>query len=188
MHHRQASFGWLMFQNFPFAVWRAKDRPNKPRSLTFAVKILYTAIYSIRREARERMGKSFVEAPLEILYWTDDLSELATTPREKWHWHVQITLPLWADAKRLERSVTEMRNKLDGAPAPYWQIIAEGKCAQFLHVGETDVLPEVLQRFYAEYLAAEELEPAGPYHEIYLDDWSRVASGKRKILLRQPVR
>jgi len=171
----------------PFAILDGEGPPELA-SIGTAVKAIHTAIYAIRREARWRSGKSFVEAPVEILYWADDMQDLAAGRREKWHWRVQVTLPVWADAARLEESVAEMRRELGDAVAPRWEVVTEGSCVQFLHVGQESDLPAILAGLYGDYLPQEGLEPAGPYHEIYLDDWSRVAPGQRRIILRQPVR
>ena len=53
------------------------------------------------------------------------------------------------------------------------------KCVQFLHIGPTNGLPEILEGLYSHYLPQQDLESDGPYHEIYLDDWSRVAPQQR---------
>ncbi len=180
-------FSLVEVPTLPFAVLDGEGPPEQP-SVAAAVKGLYTAIYPIRRKARERMGKSFIEPPVEILYWADDMRDLAAGRRENWHWRAQITLPVWADAACLAEACAEMRQELDSAPVPRWQALAEGRCAQFLHVGPVDALPAILERLYMDYLPQQGLEPAGPYHEIYLDDWSRVAAAKRKLILRQPVR
>jgi hypothetical protein len=171
----------------PFAILDGEGPPQQA-SIQAAVKALYTAIYAIRREARERMGKSFVEPPVEVVYWADDMDDLAAGNRDKWHWRVQITLPVWADAQRLKDSAAEARHELGDDPTVRWEILAEGKCVQFLHIGRTNDLPEILAGLYNDYLPKEGLEPSGPYHEIYLDDWSRTAPSQRKFILRQPVR
>ncbi|MBB3121730.1 GyrI-like domain-containing protein [Pseudoduganella violacea] len=170
----------------PFAVLDGEGPPEQP-SVAAVVKTLYTAIYPIRREARKRMGKSFVEPPVELLYWADDMRDFAAGHREKWHWRAQITLPVWADRQRLAASVSDMRGELGEAAAPRWEAIAEGTCVQILHVGPTADLPALLAQLYGAYLPQEGLAPAGPYHEIYLNDWRRVAPAQRKIILRQPV-
>ncbi|WP_109809588.1 GyrI-like domain-containing protein [Sphingosinithalassobacter portus] len=180
-------FSIVEVPKLPFAILDGEGPPEQA-SIEAAVKALYTAIYAIRREARERMGKSFVEPPVEMVYWADDMDDLAAGNREKWHWRVQITLPVWADAQRLKDSAAEARRELGDDRAVRWEVLAEGKCVQFLHIGGTSDLPAVLARLYGDYLPQEGLEPDGPYHEIYLDDWSRVAPPQRKIILRQPVR
>ncbi|NLR74427.1 GyrI-like domain-containing protein [Leeia aquatica] len=171
----------------PFAVWDGEGLPELS-SISTAIRNLYTAIYPIRRHARERMGKSFVEPPVELLYWADDMREWAAGHRNNWRWRAQITLPVWADARDLEDSAAEMRQELGLAAPLRWDAFAEGKCVQMLHIGHTDDVPVILERLYREYLPQAGLEPSGPYHEIYLDDWSRVSPAKRKLILRQPVR
>lgn len=171
----------------PFAVLDGGGPPERT-SIGKAAKDLFTAIYPIRREARAQMGKTFVEAPLEILYWAQDMRDLASGQREKWHWRVQITLPVWTDPRRLGESVTEMRSELGQAPAPRWEAVTEVDCIQLLHTGPTNDLPMKLMGLYTDYLPQQRLEPAGSYHEIYLDDWSRVAIDQRRIIIRTPVR
>tara|TARA_R100000365_G_C2748110_1_gene78920 strand:+ start:8330 stop:8959 length:630 start_codon:yes stop_codon:yes gene_type:complete len=184
---KKGDFSQVDVPALPFAILDGEGMPNE-QIVGSAVEALYTAIYPIRREARERMGKAFVEPPLEILYWADDMSDLAAGRREKWKWRVQITLPVWADAERLRASVLEMHPELGEAISPRWEATAEGKCVQYLHVGHMEEISTVLAGLYGEYLPQEGLEPDGPYHEIYLDDFNRVAPVKRKIVVRQPVR
>ena len=181
------AFSMVDVPGLPFAIL-AGEGPPEQAPIQAAVKALYTAIYAIRREARERMGKSFVEPPVEVVYWADDLRDLAAGNRGKWHWRVQITLPVWADAQRLMDSVADARHAPGDKPAVRWGMLTEGKCVQFLHIGPTNGLPEILEGLYSHYLPQQDLESDGPYHEIYLDDWSRVAPQQRKIILRQPVR
>lgn len=180
-------FSMVDVPKLPFAILDGEGPPEQT-SIEAAVKALYTAIYPIRREARERMGKSFVEPPVEIVYWADDMRDMAAGNREKWHWRAQITLPVWADAQKLKDSAAKARHELGDEFAVRWEVLTEGKCVQFLHIGETTDLPEILAGLYGDYLGQQGLEPDGPYHEIYLDDWSRVAPHQRKIILRQPVR
>lgn len=173
--------------DLPFAVLDGKG-PPEPTSIAAAIKTLYTAIYALRREARSRTGSAFVEAPVEILYWADDMRDLAAGRRDKWRWRVQITLPVWADAQQLEQSVALARGELGDAPSPRWEAFSEGPCVQCLHVGLSDDIPALLDTLYNTYLPQERLEPSAAYHEIYLDDWNRVAPTQRKIILRQSVR
>ena len=183
----EGDFSLVDVPTLPFAILDGEGVPEQA-AIGAAVMTLYTAIYPVRREARDRMGKTFVEAPAEILYWADDMGDLAASRRERWKWRVQITLPVWADARRLEQSVTEMRPELGDGPGPHWETVTEGKCVQLVHVGQPGDLKAILHGLYADYLPQERLEPAGPFHEIYLDDFNRVATARRKLIIRQPVR
>ena len=184
---KKGDFSQVDVPALPFAIIDGEGIPSEQTVGTF-VKALYTAIYPIRREARDRKGKAFVEAPVEILYWADDMNDLVAGSREEWKWRVKITLPIWADEERLSASVLEMRSELAQTFVPRWEAVSEGMCVQYLHVGPIDELSAVLTRLYANYLPQERLEPTGPYHEIYLDDFNRVAPSNRKIIIRQPVR
>ncbi len=41
---------------------------------------------------------------------------------------------------------------------------------------------------YGGFLAQEVLEPRGVYHEIHLNDWSKAASSRHRMIVRQPIR
>ncbi len=184
---RKGIFETVDVPALPFAILDGKAVPDQD-SVGTAIKALYTAIYPIRREARARMGKVFVEPPVEGLYWAEDMGDLATGRRDRWKWRVQIALPVWADARRLDKSVAEMRSELGETPMPRWEAVHEGVCVQYLHVGQTNDLEPVIRSLYFDYLPKEGLEPVGAYHEIYLDDFQRVTPASRKTIIRQPIR
>ncbi len=171
----------------PFAVIAGNGPPDL--DVGDAIKTLFTAIYPIRRRARELMGKHFVEPPPEILYWADDMHDLATGKKENWKWKVMVTLPVWIDEQAFSESLKGAQKHLgEISETLTLEMFAEGRCAQIMHIGEHEKIPEILTMLYNDFLPKNGLEPNGPYHEIYLDDWSRIAPQKRKIILRQPVR
>ena len=43
------------------------------------------------------------------------------------------------------------------------------------------------QRLHDEFIGGQGLRMAGKHHEIYLSDFRRVAPGKQRTILRQPV-
>jgi hypothetical protein len=63
----------------------------------------------------------------------------------------------------------------------------EGKSVQILHVGDYTEIGAVCEKLYTDYLPENNLKPNGYYHEIYLNDPTRTAPQKRKIVIRQPV-
>lgn len=171
----------------PFAVIDGHGSPDEGAGA--AIKTLFTAIYPIRRQARQRMGASFVEPPAEMLYWAEDMQDIATGKKDAWNWKVMVTLPVWADDALFQDAVEKAKVHLDNVPTSLRrEMLTEGKSAQIMHIGSQEAVPELLRRLYKDFLPQNKLQPAGPYHEIYLDDWSRVAPEKRKIILRQPVR
>lgn len=171
----------------PFAMLDGEAAPEE-RTVAKAVKTLYQAIHPIRREARVRMGKAFVEPPVEMLYWADDMNDLAGQKRDNWKWRAMITLPVWIDKKAFASAVAQASEQMDEVPDTLrMETFKEGACAQIMHVGAAKDIPKLLERLYRKFLPEANLEPSGAYHEVYLDDWNRTAPERRKVILRQPV-
>lgn len=184
---REAEFSLVDVPELPFAVIDGEGPPEQHAGE--AIKALFQAIQPIRRETRARMGKAFVEPPVEMLYRADDPADMVHDRKERWNWRAMVTLPAWIDAAALDRSIAEAREHMDAVPASlHFERFAEGLCAQIMHVGPTNDVPALLQRLYSGFLPDRGLEPVGAHHEIYLDDWNRVAPERRKLILRQPVR
>lgn len=183
----QHHFRVLDVPTLPFAILDGKGAPE-PVAVGAAIKTLELAIEPIRREARQRMGRDFMEAPVEVLYWAADPKDVEAGRRENWQWRVQVTLPVWTDKAGLEGAVAQMRAQLGNAPAPRWEAVTEGKCVQVMHVGSPADLSALLSQLYTKFLPQEGLEPLGVYHEIYLSDWSKASSSRHKMIVRQPIR
>lgn len=172
----------------PFATIDGEGTPQGGAGAA-AIKCLFTVIQPIRREARARAGKDFVDAPLEFLYTAQDAGDLAAGRRDRWTWRAMVTLPHWADEATLADAMAQVRDHLTEIPESLRVTrFAEGLSAQIMHMGPADDIPALLDRLYRRYLPDNGLVPAGAYHEIYLDDWHRTAPERRKIVLRQPVR
>ncbi len=65
--------------------------------------------------------------------------------------------------------------------------LAEGRCAQVLHVGPYEAEGPAIARLHA-WIAAQGLRRHGRHHEIYLDDPRTTAPERLRTLLRHPVR
>ena len=171
----------------PFATIDGHGNPDTQSAP--AIKALFTAIHPIRKDARAKLGKQFVEPPLEMLYWAEDMQALVKGDKDQWFWKAMVVLPIWIDEDALSRAVAMVSEQIGSLPFKVQhEYRTEGLCAQIMHKGKTEDVPALLDRLYRDYLPNQDLEPAGPYHEIYLDDWSRTPPEKRTIILRQPVR
>jgi len=154
-----------------------------------ALEWLFAAVHPIKRLARQRMGKDFVEPPLEGLWWGEDAEDFAPANRDRLRWTMMIPAPHWADDGMLRDAVEEASERLGEAPTTLrLDRYDEGRSVQIMHVGHHDVSCATLERLHREFLPANDLVPDGPHHEIYLNDPRRTAPEKRKTVLRQPVR
>ena len=154
-----------------------------------ATKWLFAAIYPIKRIARERMGKRFVEPPLEVLWWADDMTDFIAGDRAKFKWRQMIVTADWVSSTMLDDAVASAASRL-GTPPTTLRIeqFDEGTCAQIMHIGTESEATPTVDRLHNEFLPAHGLEAVGRHHEIYLSDPSRVAAEKMRTVLRQPVR
>lgn len=179
-------FSFVDVPELPFAMIDGEGSPDEQAAE--AIKTLYTTIYPFRRLARKRMGKSFVEPPVEMLYWADDMADLVKGNKEKWKWRTIVPLPVWIDAAMFADAVAGTKEHMGKVPDSLrMDTFTEGRCVQIMHVGSATEVPLLAQQLYTQFLPRHNLRAIGAYHEIYLDDWSRTAPEKRKIILRQPV-
>ncbi len=159
-------------------------------ALDHAVKWLFAVIHPIKRIARERMGKDFVEPPLEGLWWADDIQDFICGNRDKLNWRMMIVYePDWLTAEMFKDGLAMAKARLGEPPASLrLEGYREGLSAQIMYVGPPDEEAPTIARLHREFLPARKLIPNGHHHEIYLTDPNRVAPKKLKTVLRQPVR
>lgn len=159
-------------------------------ALDQAVKWLFTAIHPIKKVARERMGKNFVEPPLEGLWWADDMQDFIHGNRDKLNWRMMIVFePDWLTKEMLDEGIVQAQLRLGEPPGSLrLERYREGRCVQIMHVGPPALQVAKLTRLHGEFLPAHHVIPNGHHHEIYLTDPNRTAPEKVKTVLRQPVR
>lgn len=98
-----------------------------------------------------------------------------------------IAQPAWIDEDAVGEARETVRRKKKIDAAVRYLTLAEGRCAQALHIGSYDDEGPLLARLHGEFLAAQGLKPTGLHHEVYLGDPRRAAPEKLKTVLRQPV-
>jgi hypothetical protein len=149
---------------------------------------LLAALHPIRRIAKTRMGKRFVEPPLEVLWWADDMADLIAGNRARYKWRQMIVTADWVSSTMFDDAVASASTRLGEPPATLrLEQFDEGRCVQIMHIGvESDAVP-TMARLHDEFLPAHDLVAVGPHHEIYLSDAS-AAPEKMRTVLRQPVR
>ncbi|HEY7564818.1 MAG TPA: GyrI-like domain-containing protein [Acidimicrobiia bacterium] len=166
------------------------DGEGDPSGEPFATssRWLWTVAHPLKRIARERMGKNYAEAPLECLWWADDIGDFIAGRREKLKWRQMIVTADWVDEGMFEESLVPASERLGDAPETLrLERFDEGRCVQIMHIGHNRDEVATLRRLHNEYLPSQGLMPRGHHHEIYLTDPNRVAPEKWRTVLRQPV-
>lgn len=164
--------------------------PNISDDYGRAVEALYAVAYTIKFASKRDTGTDFVVAPLEGLWWADNPEVFVTREKASWQWTMLICQPEWVTAGAIEAAKDIALSK-KGNPAiatVRHLVLNEGTSAQVLHRGPYDDEGPILATLHNEYLRDNNLQMAGPHHEIYLSDPRRTDPAQLKTILRQPVR
>jgi hypothetical protein len=160
-----------------------QGNPNTAESYKRAVEALYAVAYTLKRTAE----RDFVVAPLEGLWWAEDMAAFTVRAKDSWRWTMLIAQPEWIDENAVEEARETLRRKKKLDTAVRYRTLAEGRCAQALHVGSYDDEGPLLARLHEEFLPEPGLKPTGLHHEVYLGDPRRTEPAKLRTVLRQPV-
>jgi hypothetical protein len=170
-----------------FAVIDGHGNPQDDEGAA-AARWLYSVAHLVKPLVRERMGKTFVDPPLECLLWVDEMSDLADGNRDNWHWRMMLVFIDWITPEKFEEAVAKAAAKRGPAPASLRLAqLYEGTSVQIMHVGDYSGVAALCAKLYNEFLPQNGLRPNGAYHEIYLNDPARTAPNKRRLVIRQPV-
>jgi hypothetical protein len=163
--------------------------PNTSPQFRQAMEALYALSYTMKFASKKAGGPDWTVMGLEGLWWTDERDGFRMgIRRDLWHWTMLIVQPEVVTAKMLAQTAKELAAK-KGNPAiaqVRLERLAEGLCAQVMHVGPYDAEEPTIAALH-EFIAAQGRHPRGKHHEVYLGDPRRAAPGKLKTLLRQPV-
>jgi hypothetical protein len=164
--------------------------PNRAPSYSQAVEALYTLSYGLKNLSKKTAGQDYVVAPLEGLWWVEDMAKFSAEDKDSWDWTMMILQPEWITPGMFAEAAQAAAKKkeLPALPKVRLETYHEGLSVQILHIGPYSAEGPTLQRLHKEFLPAHGFEPTGKHHEIYLSDPNRVAPEKLKTILRQPVR
>jgi hypothetical protein len=163
--------------------------PNTTPAYAEAVRALFSVSYAAKfRCRRAEGGVDYRVMPLEGLWWADQPSAFVANDRTQWNWTMQIRQPDFLSPAFLAEVQEEVFRKsgLPAAAALRVEDVAEGRCAQILHVGPFDAEGPTIARLHA-FIAARGGRLTGKHHEIYLSDVRRAAPARWRTILRQPL-
>ena len=191
-HYWQPPAGKFVIVDVPelsFAMIDGAGDLNTSPVYANAVGWLYTLSYTLKFMSKAA-GRDYGVAPLEGLWWSDDMATF-TTERDKsrWSWTMMSLVPAWIHDDHLERARRAAAEKADSAAVGLlrWEELSEGLCVQTLHLGSYDDEAPVLADMHERFIPGEGLRMRGRHHEIYRGDPRRTAPEKLRTILRQPV-
>ncbi len=162
--------------------------PNTTSAYRQAVETLFAASYAARAVARSRLDRVHTVAPLEGLWWAQDLGAFRARTKSLWHWTMMIAQPDWITPDVLDEALAAVdTRRVPALDQLRHQQLTEGPSVQILHVGPYDDEGPVLARLHEDYLPRHRLAPSGHHHEVYLSDPRRTDPARLRTILRQPV-
>jgi hypothetical protein len=108
------------------------------------------------------MGKSFVEPPLEALWWADDINDFIAGNRDKLKWRLMIVTADWVDEEMFDQAVAKTSERLGEPPSGLrLERFAEGTSVQIMHVGPNSEEVATITRLHNEFLPSTTSSPTG---------------------------
>ena len=98
-----------------FAVIDGKGDPGKGKSAE-AAKWLYSVVHLVKPFVKERMGKNFVDPPLEYQFWADNERAFIEGNKDKWNWRAMVVFIDWITQEHFEEAVAKVEQKRGPAP------------------------------------------------------------------------
>jgi hypothetical protein len=162
--------------------------PNRSPRYQAAVEALYAVSYALKFAIKRGDGPDYMVAPLEGLWWAEDMASFIVEDKSVWDWTMMIMQPAEATPELVEQTGREVAQKkqLPAATELRLQRYAEGASAQLLHLGPYADEGPTIARLHA-FIQEQGYQKRGKHHEIYLGDPRRTAPERLKTIIRQPV-
>lgn len=171
-----------------FLMIDGKGNPNTSQAYKEAVEALFALSYTIKFNVKKGpLELDYGVMPLEGLWWSEDITKFAITPKEEWYWTAMIMQPDFVDKAMVEAMTEKLRTKKNPAALDLvrFERFTEGRAAQILHVGPFSEEGPTIARVH-DYIQEMGCSLSGKHHEIYLSDIRRAAPEKWKTIIRQP--
>ena len=139
------------FTDIPAFHYFMVDGGGGPGSPAYAeaVEALYAAAYTLKFMSKAE-GRDYVVPPLQALWWAEDMSDFITGRKENWLWTVMLLIPPFVAADSARKAIDTARAKkgLPGLSLIRVEELAEGTCAQILHIGSYEDEAPTLHRLH----------------------------------------
>lgn len=183
---KQATF--VDVPELAFAMVDGVGNPNTNPSYTQALEALFGISYTLKFALKHAGVADYRVAPLEGLWWTEDMSRFSMDAKDNWKWTSMIMQPDVVTRRHFDEAAAQLKEKKD---PPALKLVRferwrEGRAAQILHVGPYAAERPTIERLHA-FLRENGYKRAGKHHEIYLGDPRRSAPEKLRTVIRHPV-
>lgn len=173
----------------PYLMLDGRGDPNTNSGYAAAVKAIYAVAHALKAAIRQsEPGVDFTVMPLEGLWWSPEKISHAAADRPSWDWTLLIAQPDFVDTQLIDdvRAFAAQKSSREMVEAVRLGTLAEGPCAQVMHIGPDASEAATVERLHA-FISSNGHVASGRHHEIYLSDPDRTAPQRLKTVIRQPV-
>ena len=168
------------------------DGDAGPASPDFAAAIetLYPLAYTLKFASKLELQRDYVVPPLEALWWAENMLAFTSEfDQSQWLWTAMIMCPSWIEQDLFEQSVEAVKAKKTPPSIDKIRLseLTEGRCLQTLHLGPYSDEGPVLKHMHETLIPEMGAQMVGKHHEIYFNDFRKVAPEKLRTILRQPM-
>ncbi len=172
-----------------FLMVHGEGNPNTSQEYQEAVQVLYSLSYALKFMLKKSArGVDYTVAPLEGLWWVDDMNLFDVDNKDAWKWTMMIMQPRQVTSAMIKKAMIEVAEKKD-LPGLYrvkFEAFDEGLSAQVMHIGPYAAEKPTVDALHA-FIHVNGYRRRGKHHEIYLSDPRRTVPEKMKTVIRQPV-
>ncbi|MDR2975476.1 MAG: GyrI-like domain-containing protein [Propionibacteriaceae bacterium] len=172
--------------------------PNANPDYQAALEAMYAVAYGVKMakmgDWRPEGYYDFVVAPLEGLWTTVDGDPYVTgvTDKSQFKWTMMVQMPDFVTAEVLATVAEGSKRKKPDLDLDQVRVdtLAEGLCAQILHIGGYDDEPATIAVLHQAITKSGHVVDLGGgrrHQEIYLSDPRRVPEDKLKTIIRLPI-
>lgn len=166
------------------------DGMGDPNGQAFqeAVGSLYSVAYTLKFSFKKDKAVDYPVMALEGLWYADDPADFLSDKRENWKWTLMIVLPGIVTKKDVAQAIETVKKKakFPRFPEVRFELFAEGRAAQVMHVGPYAAEGPTIARLHR-FVEEQGYKLRGKHHEIYLSDPRRSAPEKLRTIIRHPV-
>jgi hypothetical protein len=162
--------------------------PNDNPLFTDGMGALHGLAYTLKFMLKKQGVADYGVMGLQGLWWAEDPDDFQAGQREHWQWTLMILQPDFVTPELVEAARVEVARKKVAPRLEEVRLerLAEGLCAQVLHLGPYSEEGPTIACLHA-FIAAQGRQARGKHHEIYLSDPRRTVPEKMKTIIRQPV-
>lgn len=149
---------------------------------------LYSAAYTLKFMMKKHRGVDYQVMPLEGLWWSNQGDFFVDGVRDEWQWTLMMAVPDIITPAQLNEAVLQAQARGSKLALDSVRVdrLAEGPCAQVMHIGSYSAEPATIRRLH-DYIESQGYSLRGLHHEIYLGDPRRSAPDKLRTIIRHPI-